>query len=50
MSGAVVPTSVEVNGDSSGVPFDGTVALVDGHPVIAIISDTVYNQWIMLLT
>ena len=41
MSEAVVPTSVEVNGDSSGVPFDGTVALVDCHPVIATISDTV---------
>ena len=49
-SEAVVPTSVELNGDSSGVPFDGTVALVDGHPGIATVSATVYNQWIMLLT
>ena len=50
VSEAVVPTRVWVNCDSSGAPFDGTVALVDGHPLIATISDTVYNQWIMLLT
>ena len=31
----VVPTSVEVNGKSLGVTFDGLAALVDGHPVIA---------------
>ena len=31
----VVPTSAEVNGESLGVTFDGTVPLVDGHPVIA---------------
>ena len=49
-SEAVVPTNVEVNGESSGVPFDGTIALVDGHPVIATISGTVYNRLIMLLT
>ena len=30
-----MPASVEVNGESVGVTFDGTVALVNGQPVIA---------------
>ena len=40
---AVVPTSVEVNDESLGAIFDGTAALMDGHPVIVTILGTVYN-------
>ena len=35
MSEAIFPASVEVNGESVGVTFDGTASLVNGQPVIA---------------
>ena len=50
VSEAVVPTTVEVNDESLGATFDGTVSLVDFHPVIATNLVTVYNQLCMLLT
>ena len=35
LSENVVPTSVEVNGESLGITIDGINTLMDGHPVIA---------------